>query len=1178
MNFVYRLIVISFICFSCSYATVDDTIAENQALYDELSPEVDNLTTVFGITRQNKASSLFDTIQTAITTVSGLTPEYPEQLGTLITLVENFTTLLHRAHDHEFLGRLHKNIAQRLQLLTTISTSMSASDIEELVQEAKTNLEDDITEMTNAHNLGAGDANGVYEESSLTELGNEIIRANDAYSITLGLLIFCTDYADFQGAQAAVPAPTDPDIIDYDTSFLDAQDAIEDSAADVLADLTAIASDIELLASIETLEDTQLDYIADAGLNIQEKLTQIQTFITAALASIAVARQDIALRVLQRQLLFDATTSTAKALVKQSIIAALATNTTAKQEFETTISATTALINISPAQFPSTPEVPADEGERSNMGVIVDEQVDAYFTNLVATLRQLFPSPPSQDTLDAIRATLSPAVYIQNTGSTMADWLTERENLLQELNEEEFAAQLGGVRQEWNELIDVLDAAAEDALITNEARTALTNAKTLDAFATLCEEETTFEAFSAKANTLLKRPTGSIRKISTIGNSQFQRLIISLIGQIQSGSVTKPATTLTNASRSSTSVKTVPPSPTATISDTNTLTVALDNGSEIVVTGTGDLPTRLRDPVFSDLVSNKLTASLKIFLNNSARVGLGTANITTTPGQTPNVLGGSDAESEDSIQIAPDGNGFIDVNSDLVISGNKPIVPTAVFGTAIHKLTFYSEVARTITITSNTTWDLTDFGSTGSEYLEYGKQIVFAGKVNLVLEPGAKIRFPHVNPADIKKTVVIVFKDAAQLICQGDQLIIGKPWKDLLIAGSDCKRNKFLGMGEIWFTGRSAMIINQPALASIEADFKTPKTDITFSLQNNAQLLIGTTDTPGGALQIGNMFDGGSKENPHSNEPDLNFPNTGANTTPNFVPNFTTIDFTLRIAGDQPLVKIGKKGFLGFAAGVINKDGAPNSSNGGPNGVTGITHSAWQLQHLYNVSNITLDVTQGVFDHSIIASGDNGDCSLFAISKLGSPFPYSKYLMRLGVNGKSIIKSGGMLYFVDVDASMVLDESGSVIPSPHTVNMNDAAYDISFIVSNSGKQAPLAPGFSIKTRRESLPGITEFALFGRATIQSTNELPYVFAGPSEEFFHALKLNSYNTTTNRWVPVSWVGTTPTTTYINGNTIGRDTVSNSALSDGLLDDAIRLYGYMRGKNRTGGRPTKFSMPLE
>jgi len=203
---------------------------------------------------------------------------------------------------------------------------------------------------------------------------------------------------------------------------------------------------------------------------------------------------------------------------------------------------------------------------------------------------------------------------------------------------------------------------------------------------------------------------------------------------------------------------------------------------------------------------------------------------------------------------------------------------------------------------------------------------------------------------------------------------------------------------------------------------------------------------------------------------------------------------------------------------------------------------------------------------------------MMAVSKLANSFPYSKYILKLGTNTQSLIRGGGMLYFVDTDASMVLDDSGSVTPSPHTVFINDGAYDISFTLANSGKQSALAPSFAIKTRKDTLPGITSYAVFGRGIVQSSSDLPYVFAGPSEEFFYAIKLNSYTTTTNRHCPLAWVDSAPTAVYVNNNTITRAVIKSADLIDGLVEDAISFYGYIRGNNKSAGRPTKFSMPVE
>lgn len=1188
MNSVYRILCALFLCSAVSprLTAVDTAITSYQEELVATTTAVTAVASLFATPRVSAATTLKNNISDQLDAIAVTSTDVSatnDQLTTLSELTDSFTALKNRCSDHIFIGTLHAQVATQITALAFIHVDQNIDNIATTISNARDALTTIKTTYLNTFNLGVGHSEGIITNAAWAEFNADRTRADNAYAIANSLALFSTDYASLSAAQESVPAPSDDTIVDYDTSFLAAQEAIETAAQTNAANITAIVSLLPGLASSQELQSNQVDYIADAAQALETTLSQFSRNNSAILARIGLARQEVALRVLQRQLLFDATTAAAKTTIKNSIVLAMATYATANATFQSAVSQTTALLTVPATVFSSTPPAPAPEGQRSNMGVIVDTKVAQYFDTLRTTLRKLFPTPPSEDTINAIVATLNPAVYIQMTGNAMSDWLIDRITLLAPLVDTAFTDLLADCTEEWNELVAIIDAVAVDPIISDAARTAIASAKAVTEFSELCTDNTTANLFVAKATTINKRPLGSVRRLSAIGSSEFQRLILSLIGQIQSGSVTQPVTTFTNAASSAPNVKTVPNNPSETIDSTSTLTSTLADGDEILITGTGNLAARLRDPVFSQSVSNKLSASLKIFLNKSARIGLGTANISNTPGQTVNVLGGSDANSPESIQIVPDGNCFVDVNSDLLISGSKPIVPTATFGTDMHTITFYSEVARTITITANTTWDLTDFGSTGNDYAEYGKQIVFGGKVRLVLEPGAKIRFPHVDPAEIKKTVVLYFNDDSQLVCQGDPLLVGKPWKDLLIAGSDCKRNKFMGMGEVWLNKNALMIINKPALLGIEADYKTPKTDITFSLQRNAQLLIGTKDVAGGAFQVGNMFNGGSKENPHSGNPDTNFPNSSLNPDPDFVPHQATIDFTLTLNGNEPRFVIGRQGFFGLAAGVINKDGAPNTSNGGPNGVTGIANSAWQLQHLYNVSNITLDITQGIFDHSIVAAGNAPACSLMALSKLSNSFPYSKYIIKLGGNAQSLIRGGGMLYFIDTNASMILDDSGSVTPSPHTVLINDAVYDISFTLPNSGKQAPLAPSFAIKTRKDSLPGITDYAVYGRGIVKSSIDLPYVFAGPAEEFFYALRLNTYNTTTNRFCPLVWIDNAPTAVYVGNNTLTGSTISRAVIKstdliDGLVEDAISFYGYVRGNNKSSGRPTKFSMPVQ
>lgn len=1032
---------------------------------------------------------------------------------------------------------------------------------------------------------GVGSHLGIVTTDEFSDsFATERSRATAALNAALALHIFATDYNALVAELNAVPAQDSDDIVDYDTAYLAAQNAIDDAAVTVLADLATASNYINALAANDQAPSNQIDTIADASNRLKITLTGFTNYVTSLRAKVATARKEVAARILERELLFTAVSFTDRQTLKNAISQVLTAKTSTDAALNSSVAATTTSLSRPPVQFQSIPATPAPIGERSNMGVIIDAQVAAFNTKLASTLRQLFTGMPNQTLITAILDTLSPATYLQQTSSVMSDWLKTRAATLTNPQglPDTFTNLINGYHTEWNEFVAILNNIIEHPSISSSAHAGVLNAMNAAAFTGLFESPINGSSFALKANTLNKLPSGSIHQIGAQGDVEFQRLIISMLDQIQKGTVTSPATMLTNAATIAAQTLAVPDEPTATVDSTSSLTQQLADGSTLLVTGTGTLTARLRDPVFNSSVTNKLSASLKIFLNNSARVGLGTANISNTPGQTPNVLGGSDASDPSSVQVVPDGNCFIDVNSDLTIGGSKPIVPTAQFGTADHTITFYSEVPRTITVLTNTVWDLSDFGSTGTEYVDYGKKIVFAGKVHLVLEPGARIRFPMVAPEYLAQTVVLSFTDNAQLICQGNPLYIGDPWTDSVITGTDCQRNKMFGMGEVWFDKNAQMLINKPALFSIEADYITPKTDITFDLAGASQIAIGSRALAGGAFQIGNMFYGGSKLHPHSTDPDTTFPNNSANPlygdeeTP-FTPHATTIDFTLNLTSSNCSFVIGKQGFLGFSAGVINKDGLPLSSTFGPNGDPDIAHSAWQLQRLYNVSNISININKGTFYHDIITDGDSSDCSMFAISKPANAYPNSKYLLSLGTLGQASIHGGGNLYFIDKNASMILNSDGTVDASPHTVSLTNASYELSFINSNEGVYAPLASTPTIMNRGFAIQGISDYLLFGRGVITSTKTTPYAFAGPAEEFYAALRMVQYNDIVERFVPIAWLATTPMITYINNQGIIRTPLNSLSLRDGDPTDAIPV-GYIRGEKQYNGAPTRFSMPLQ
>ncbi len=1193
MNYIYRVLLLC--CISViSYVhagPIDTFITTTATTITTHTTTVNDLALLFGSLRSSAAADegdalleLSESIDAVVGGSLGACSE--EQLTLLNEQLDDVQALSSLCLDYIFLGDAHQAVATQLEALAEIDVTLEPAEITDIITTAKTALDEAKATYTNAYSLGVGHMDGIITDTAWAEFLTERTRATAAYDLAEALRVASTDYTAFVAAHSSLPDPEDDTLEDYDTSYLDAQNDIKTEATATLAALTNASSTLTALTESDAADDEHIDFIAQAALSIQDKVNQFTNELLARKIGAQGAPSSVGIRVLQRQLLFDATDFAAKDTIRTALIAAYQTQSDATADLDTAATAAAALISVDITPFEETPPAAAPDGERSNMGVIVDEKVAEFLSKMQLKIRGIFESlnaPIAQSQLDNITDTLSPAVYLQMTATVMNDWLIDRSALL--LGMESIDDVVADFEREWDELVAILNATKAEPLISATARTAVTEAQTVPFFASLFSVTTHATIITQKATALVKRPSGSVRRIMTQGSAEFQRILLSLVPQILNNSVTKPVTLRTNASASTPAPRTVPETPSTTIADSTVLNAQLEDGEEVLITGSGTLAGRLRDVYFASTVANKLTADLKIFLNNSARMGLGTActDNTSDSGQTLNLLGGSDVDSDSSVQLIPDGNCTIDLNSDIIIGGSKPIVPTAEFGKAEHRITFTSTVPRTITVLANVTWDLTDFGTVGAEYVEYGKQIVFAGQVRLVLEPGAKIRFPHVDPADIKKTVVLYFNEESSFVIQGDPLLIGNPWRDLLIAGSDCKRSKLLGMGEVWLSKNALMTIHKPALMGIEADYITPKTDITFSLQGEAQIALGTDTIAGGALQIGNMFFGGSKAHPHSDDPDPNFPNSAVNPAYEdedepFVPHKTTIDFTLRLGGSNTRFKIGRQGFLGFAAGVVNKDGAPSNSNAGPNGAVGMSNSAWQLQRLYNVGNITIDISQGVFDHSISADGDSASCSMLAIGKLANAFPQSKYLMRLGTLGQASIYGGGMLYFVDKDASMTLTSEGSVVPSPHTVTeLLDEVVDISFITSNTGVYAPLASSSSTRKRSERIPGITDYNIFGRGIVKSEVGSPYVFAGPTEEFFYALKLFNYSTSKENFVPASVTDGVPLVTSVSGSTIGRLVLTSERIRDGSLSDALD-YRYLKGTKQRLGRPTEFWLPVE
>jgi|GEM_PF-1928519 len=479
-----------------------------------------------------------------------------------------------------------------------------------------------------------------------------------------------------------------------------------------------------------------------------------------------------------------------------------------------------------------------------------------------------------------------------------------------------------------------------------------------------------------------------------------------------------------------------------------------------------------------------------LFLEKGARIGLGSRKVNGQSVNAWNQLG------LDTVGLYPNGNGVVDLNDDIYIKDKFPIVATTNFGNethivggtntggtltngvwvgatnvggttegVVHSLTFYSAVPREIRLLSGGELDLSSFGAG----LPGCQRIVFAGHTRLVIEPGAKIRFPSSvtsnNPAC---GPILYFDDNSKCIFLSTVDSDMARWTDVL-TGSDTVRDKIMGIGTITLDKNAQLIINDGAFVGVEADSQTPHTDVTLTVLGQAQCLLGDINQTGGALQIGNVVDGGGTgNNSRPSSTDLTY----ATATQPY------INFTLNVNGPNAVFRVGQNAFLGLGAGVVNKGMQPQSLT--PNGLIPATSDtppaqatdpsvddyhfyAWQTQALFNVKNITINVTEGYFDHNQIYDGS-------AASQYGSvlaigPIDYNagnthdaanggRYAITLGDPSNSFIRGGGNMLFVDADAT---------VAAPCIVSIWSQVQDISTTTSNTGIYTMFVPSAMLRT-------------------------------------------------------------------------------------------------------------------
>jgi len=546
-------------------------------------------------------------------------------------------------------------------------------------------------------------------------------------------------------------------------------------------------------------------------------------------------------------------------------------------------------------------------------------------------------------------------------------------------------------------------------------------------------------------------------------------------------------------------------------------------------------------------------AHAALFMDNSARIGLGSRQWNANSVNAWNQLG------LDKVTIFPNGNGVIDLNSDLIITDKLPLIATEDFGmgSSAHQLIFYSDVPREIRVLAGGELDLSSFGRGGAAK----QQIVFSGQVRLVLEPGAKIRFPStVTDDDVANGPILYFNDSSQCVFASNEDPDATRYSDAL-NGTDKIRAKILGIGQIWLNKEAKMTIYDNAMVGVEADAQTPITNITLSVQRQAKLLIGDVNRAGGAFQVGNVIDGGGD-------------GSNMRTLEDAIP--TAINFTLTLNGDAATCHIDRSGFLGLGAGVVNKTGNPNgqipSATADPElDPDEEQYGAWRVQTLANVKNITLNITRGYFDHNQIYSGSSADSygSVIAVGPIdyNEDAPLSvvnggRYTLTLGKPTEAFIRGGGNVLFVD---------AGIPQNDPLAVSIWSTSADIVVGGSNSGKYTILAPSPMIRTYTtpigsESITATTTSYSFRSQTVSDGDKQ----GGALNEVYQTLSMPIYGGYPAKFVAAGKNSGGVTAGYLIGTTIMRSNVvvAKDKFGNSVSPTLALDKGYFDGTNSDSG----------
>jgi hypothetical protein len=499
-----------------------------------------------------------------------------------------------------------------------------------------------------------------------------------------------------------------------------------------------------------------------------------------------------------------------------------------------------------------------------------------------------------------------------------------------------------------------------------------------------------------------------------------------------------------------------------------------------------------------------------IIIDHSGHLGLGTRHWNEHSNKAWNLLG------QDYVTLVPNGNGLIHVNSDLIIVDRWAMVPASDFGSSeAQKLTFFSEKPVEIRVPMGSEFDLSAFSSSN-------QRIEFAGKVKLIIESGASIRFPE-TPGSAP---ILYFNDDAQLIFEEHNHQDETTWTTYY--GSEYVRSKIYGVGQIWLNKNARCHVNGNSFVGVQTDGTTGTTNLTISIQREGAMYIGTPDVAGGVFQVGNPTDTSG-----------------------------TVSFTLTLNGERSLFHIDREGFFGLGSGLRNKTGVPNGN--------------WRSHKLYDVATVSVNVTKGIFDHNQIFDGSSRFASVMGIGPVSSAYNFS-----VGEDGYGVVRGGGNLLYTgttlpsDAYPISILDTAVSTTGSA-IASIDDGSYSI--LASDPiMRQRPSA-------KENELTSTNLTALTPDASLATSASAITFSSGNAVLFFNFLHYLKYSSLEHKYVCFHTAADDIHVGYVFDTTITRST--DFYVRDNEGHSVQAALGEHRGtlgatgNNSSGNYPQKFSL---